>query len=187
MPSCAAEGDCRACWPRWRSRPPPWDSRRAGSSRPVPSQAAVAPEDQRPRGPAAPGRHAAAERGHARRAQQQPNRYVGQTVTVSGEVQKVGVSSGAFTLGSVGDEGDPAVVVLGTRQSNVPSINISEGDAVSVQGRVREVTARIQQDEDFLFEDEEGFNADEELFQQFKNRVASAASNVDTSVPEEDQ
>lgn len=113
-------------------------------------------------------------------------RYMGQKVTVSGEVQQVVVSPGAFTVGSTGDE-NAAVVVLPTKKAKIPSNRLSEGDTVRVQGTVRPVSARISQDDDFLFEDREGFNEEQELFQEFKNRVGIAASKVDARIPEENR
>lgn len=115
-----------------------------------------------------------------------PRRYMGQKVTVSGEVQQVVVSPGAFTVGNTGDE-NAAVVVLTTKKAKIPSNRLSEGDTVRVQGTVRPFSARISQDDDFLFEDQEGFNEEQELFEEFQNRVAIAAISVDARIPEEER
>ncbi len=112
-----------------------------------------------------------------------PKRFVGQLVTVSGEVQRVVVSPGAFALGSTGDQ-DPAVVVLPTKRATIPQGRVSKGDTVRVQGTVCPVSAQIGERDDFLFENEEGFNADE-AFEEF--RAGIAASKVDTTVPEKQQ
>lgn len=108
-----------------------------------------------------------------------PKRFVGQEVTVSGEVQRVVVSPGAFALGSTGDR-DPAVVVLPTKRATISERRISEGDTVRVEGTVCPVSAEIGEREDFLFE-EEIVNA-EEAFDEF--RAGIAASEVDTEKQE---
>ncbi len=113
-------------------------------------------------------------------------RFVGRKVTVSGEVQRVVVSPGAFTVGSTGDE-NPAVVVLPTKKAKIPSDRVSEGDTVRVQGTVRPVSAWISQDDDFVFEDQETFNEEQELFEEFENRVGIAATKVDARIPEEER
>ncbi len=110
-----------------------------------------------------------------------PKRFVRQVVTVSGNVQRIVVSPGAFTLGSTGDQ-DPAVVVLPTKRADIPQGRISKGDTVRVQGVVCPVSDVIGERDDFLFENEEGFRADEDLVGEF--RAAIAASEVDTTVPE---
>lgn len=112
-----------------------------------------------------------------------PKRFVGQAVTVSGEVQRVVVSPGAFTLGTRGDQ-DPAVVVLPTRGATIPEERISKGDTVRVEGIVCPVSEVIGERDDFLFEDDEGFNADE-AFEE--SRAGIAASKVDTTVSEKQE
>lgn len=113
-------------------------------------------------------------------------RYMGQKVTVSGEVQQMVVSPGAFTVGSIGDE-NAAVVVLPTKKAKIPSNRLSEGDTVRIEGTVRPFSARISEEDDFLFEDQEGFNEEQELFGEFQNRVAIAATSVDARIPEEER
>lgn len=108
-----------------------------------------------------------------------PKRFVGQEVTVSGEVQRVVISPGAFAVGSTGDR-DPAVVVLPTKRATIPERRISKGDTVRVQGTVCPVSGEIGEGEDFLFE-EEIVNA-EEAFDEF--RAGIAASEVDTEKQE---
>lgn len=112
-----------------------------------------------------------------------PRRFVGQKVTVSGEVQRVVVSPGAFTLGSTGDQ-DPAVVVLPTRRATIPQGRISKGDTVQLQGTVCQVSAFLGERNDYIFEDQEGFDADE-AFEDFQAGIA--ASKVDTTVAEEQE
>lgn len=109
-----------------------------------------------------------------------PKRFVGQRITVSGKVQRVVVSPGAFTLGSRGDQ-DPAVVVVPIKRADIPEGRISKGETVRVQGAVCGVSTAIGERDDFLFENEEGFNADEAL-EDF--RAAIAASKVDATVTE---
>ncbi len=109
-----------------------------------------------------------------------PKRFVGQQVTVTGEVERVVVSPGAFTLG----DQDPAVVVLPTRGATIPQGRISKGDTVRVQGTVCPVSAFLGERDDYLFEDEEGFNADETL-EEFQAGIA--ASEVDTTVAEKQE
>lgn len=112
-----------------------------------------------------------------------PKRFVGQEVTVSGEVQRVVVSPGAFALGSTGDR-DPAVIVLPTRRATISQGRISKGDTVSVQGTVCPVSEMVREEDDFLFADEEGLNADK-AFEEF--RAGIAASKVDTGASEQQE
>lgn len=98
--------------------------------------------------------------------------YVGQQVTVSAGVDEVVVAPGAFTLG--GELDDDELYVLPTTEAEVPSEDIDEDTTVRVQGRVEMVDTELFDDEDFLFEDDDAFDAD-----RFDGSPAVVASQIE--------
>jgi len=133
-----------------------------------------------------------------------PSRFYGQQVVVSGAVGQVLVDPGAFTLGAsvseetaLGDgagaqEGDASteLLVLPTRGTQVRANEITEGDTVQVTGTICAVTAQIQSEQydvDFLFEEDAGVGAggDAGFLQQFQDQPGVFATQVDATVRDE--
>jgi hypothetical protein len=112
-----------------------------------------------------------------------PTRYVGQQVTVSGQVTDADVdreeaSLAAFTLGEGVDED---LLVLPTQQVDVPASEITDESVLRVQGTVREVDEALADEGNFLFED-----GDDAFLGDFADQVAIAATQIDTNIPRTD-
>ena len=125
---------------------------------------------------------------------QNPQNVLGRQVAVTAEVAQTLPARGAFTLvSSVGQQdeqdfdepaGGSGVLVLAQQDVTVPE-EITEGDALQVEGTVCRVVANLVQEEDFLFEQEA--NAELGFLQQFQNRTVIFASQVETNIPREEQ
>jgi len=133
-----------------------------------------------------------------------PSRFSGQQVVVSGAVGQVLVDPGAFTLGAsvseeaglqegAGAEGDASaeMLVLPTGGTQVRANEITEGDTVQVTGTICPVTAQIQSEQDnleFLFEQDAGTGAgaaEAGFLRQFQDQPGVFATQVDATVREE--
>ncbi len=114
-----------------------------------------------------------------------PEAYVGQMVTVSGQVtdQEVDGEEGtaaAFTLGETVDED---LLVLPTAE--LTPEGITDESVIRVQGMVHEVNDTLADEEEFLFEEEEA--VDDEFLSDFQDQVAIAATQIDTNIPRTDE
>jgi hypothetical protein len=107
----------------------------------------------------------------------EPERYLGQQVTVSGEVARLAVARGAFTIGDrVSPREDDLIVVPPPSGRSDPG-ELDEGSIVRVRGTVRRAATRSD-DEDLLFEDEE-----DDALDEFEGEVAIDATRVDVLRP----
>lgn len=87
-----------------------------------------------------------------------PDRYVGEQVTVSAGVDEVVTIPGAFTLG--GELDDDELIVMPTVDAEVPTARIDEDAVVRVQGEVTRVDTDLYDDNDLLFEEDDEFDID---------------------------
>jgi len=69
-----------------------------------------------------------------------PEAYVNEEVTVTGEVVDTIVEPGAFTIGTTGAGNDEALIVLPTADAQIPQDTVERGDVVIVRGAVETVT-----------------------------------------------
>ena len=86
----------------------------------------------------------------------EPEQYIGQNVTVSGEVADV-YGAGAFTIGGGDFFGEELLIIVPTSArvsgSSQSSAKVAEGDIVQVSGQVvRSVVAEIENDYDLGFD-----------------------------------
>lgn len=82
-----------------------------------------------------------------------PQRFRGQRVTVTGEIDGAARAPGAFRLDR--PRGDRGIVVLATEEATGLS-RLTAGDTVTVEGEVLEVTPGLEDAKDFLFETASG-------------------------------
>ncbi|GIK76727.1 MAG: hypothetical protein EDQ89_03685 [Acidobacteria bacterium] len=116
----------------------------------------------------------------------EPEEYLGETVTISGEVADASQVPGAFTIGTLDREG--AIVVLPTDQVDLDRAEITESDPIQVTGTVERVTGDIEDEGEFVFEDDDP-DEDEyiELFDEFEGLPAIAATDVSYDVPADEE
>ncbi len=96
-----------------------------------------------------------------------PESFVGEQVTVSGEVNKV-VGNNAFRIGGKDLGGEPLLVVSSKRS------NVSQDELVEVTGTVREFDL-AELENDF------GVDLDDDAFTRFEGEHVIVADNVDRS------
>ena len=82
-----------------------------------------------------------------------PQRFRGQRVTVTGEIDGAARAPGAFRLDRPRD--DLGIIVLATEEATGLS-TLTAGDTVTVEGEVLEVTPDLEDKKDFLFETASG-------------------------------
>ena len=105
-----------------------------------------------------------------------PNNYVGNTVTVSGEVNRI-VGPRAFTIG--GDDfigGDELLVVSANA---MPAIADRTTDNALVENDLIQVTGPVRMFDLAAFEKEIGFDLDNSLFGEYAGKPAVVAQSVD--------
>lgn len=114
-----------------------------------------------------------------------PQQYIGQQVTVEGEIAQIVDEPGVFTIGEGGVE-SPGVqdaagelLVLPTQDAQAADEEISAGNILSVQGTVQIVSANIAEEEDFLFEEA----GDTSFLEQFQDQPAVVATQVEWDTP----
>jgi hypothetical protein len=69
-----------------------------------------------------------------------PDSYLNDEVTISGEVVETIVEPGAFTIGTSGAENDEQLIVLPTADAQYPEDALEVGDVVIVSGAIETVT-----------------------------------------------
>lgn len=115
---------------------------------------------------------------------EEPERYVGQKVTVSGAVADASVDGEETALASftLGEGVDKDLLVLPTSEGTLPSGGISDGDVLRVKGEVVRIDKGLEQEGDFRYE-----AGDDRFLMEFDNEVALAATSVETDVPRTDE
>jgi hypothetical protein len=90
-----------------------------------------------------------------------PEEYLGRTVTVSGEVDRLVIGARAFTIGdrlATTDEDDLLVIPRQSARAGAEAVDVAS--VVRVEGVVRRFTTPVE-DDDLLFDDEEDDALDE--------------------------
>lgn len=119
--------------------------------------------------------------------------FIGQEVTVTGEVQDVVVDPGVFTLGEEeegplgAEEEQPQqrLVVLVRSGVELQPGEVAPGTAVRVQGTVQRVSPDIEREDEFLFQEDE--EEEEAFLVELEGEPAILATQVDVNIPEEEQ
>jgi len=115
---------------------------------------------------------------------EEPERYAGQEVTVSGAVADSSVNGEENALASftLGERVDEDLLVLPVSAGTVPAAGISDGQVLRVTGKVVRIDERLEQEDDFLYE-----AGDDRFLMEFENEVALAATSVETDVARTDE
>ena len=104
----------------------------------------------------------------------EPERHLGDVVTVSGEVARLDLRPGAFTIGDRVAPQENELFVLPTRSAAFDPAAVDADSVVRVQGTIRRVTTDDDEDDDLLFDDEE-----DDAFDEFEGELAIKATRVD--------
>ena len=114
-----------------------------------------------------------------------PQQYIGQQVTVEGEIAEIVDEPGVFTIGEGGvdvegvQDAGGELLVLPTQGAQASDEDVSAGNILSVQGTVQIVSANIAEENDFLFEEE----GDTPSLEQFQDQPAVIATKVEWDTP----
>lgn len=103
-----------------------------------------------------------------------PEDHLGQTVVVSGEVNRLDVATGAFTIGDRFIAQENELFVLATRDSGFRRAELSEDSVVRVQGTVRRIEPALHDDDDLLHDDSE-----DDAFDDFEGELAVKATRIE--------
>ena len=103
-----------------------------------------------------------------------PEDHLDQTIVVSGEVNRLDVATGVFTIGDRVHAQENELFVLATRSSGFQRDELSEDSVVRVQGTVRRIEPALHGDDDLLHDDTE-----DDAFDGFEGELAVKAARID--------
>ena len=124
--------------------------------------------------PAAPVDEAGETNVTIREVLRNPEEYVNDEVTITGQVVRTIVEPGAFTIGTSGAANDEELIVLPTAEAQYPEEALEEGDVVIVRGAIETVTD--ESPDELLYEEAEP-NAG--FLGRYLDRPGIVASSVD--------
>ncbi len=107
-----------------------------------------------------------------------PDDYVGETVTVSGEVNRPDVATGAFTIGDRVAAQENELFVLPTEASGFDRHEVAASSVVRVAGTVARIEPALDEDDDLIHDDTE-----DDAFDEFEGELAVKATRVEVLEP----